>query len=439
MYIYIYTYLFHEHIILFHSFFLSVTKKVSLLKTRFDESIQNLRTMSVTYNSLEAKAQIQLEVQKETKTKLEQCNSYIMKLQNELHLLYLTKETASQNARKLEEHKEHVQDLLEENRLLEYNLSKLCKLPFIQDDQKVPIEPLLEEQIIDLETKNAQYKEDIDDLTKDKSRYEDIITTIRDENKAWRVQYDELQSEVEGYRFQKSNKDHQSTQTIELIRDLQERKYNVMESFSQTNHLFDFDCCEVKMTKVQEESTQTLAFLKGKSEINNVSSISQFESKHRDDEITNLNDQYNRNAAIAFASTELKTSERKSVQSSYTISEHVLEPPIHKAELDKYLISTNDRTMIVLDFMNYETKKSCICIGREPQYDLFIRYNMKIDECLIEELKGSNVSIELFCIKAPENVELVAVSSLSFVRFTNRLKVNQQFAGVWSLYSKTLI
>ena len=67
------------------------------LEKQVQEKTQNLRTMSVQYNSLEAKAELQLEVQKETRKKLEQCNSYILKLQNKLQVLHLAQETASQN------------------------------------------------------------------------------------------------------------------------------------------------------------------------------------------------------------------------------------------------------------------------------------------------------------------------------------------------------
>jgi chromosome segregation ATPase len=189
-----------------------------MLKEELHEAMQNLRTMSVQYNNLETKAQIQLETQKETRKKLEQCNSYIQKLQKELQVLRLAEKAATQNARKVEEHKEHVQDLLEENSRLEENLSKLCELPFVQDESTASVDPLLEEQITELECSNARYREQIQELIEGKLDYEEQFVSVRDENKRWREQCEELQSEAEVYRSRrKTNMEDAFTQTIIFV------------------------------------------------------------------------------------------------------------------------------------------------------------------------------------------------------------------------------
>ena len=60
-------------------------------------------------------------------------------------------------------------------------MSKLCELPFVQNEPIVSTDPLLEEQISELEVKNAEYREQILKVTKEKKEYEEIIALTRDE------------------------------------------------------------------------------------------------------------------------------------------------------------------------------------------------------------------------------------------------------------------
>ena len=89
---------------------------------------EKYRTIHVQYNNLEVNAQVQLDIQNRTRLKLEQCNAHIMKLQQEIQVLRESNKEAQRHERMVEEQKEQLQDLVDENKLLQENLSKLCKL-----------------------------------------------------------------------------------------------------------------------------------------------------------------------------------------------------------------------------------------------------------------------------------------------------------------------
>jgi hypothetical protein len=389
-----------------------------MLKEELHEAMQNLRTMSVQYNNLETKAQIQLETQKETRKKLEQCNSYIQKLQKELQVLRLAEKAATQNARKVEEHKEHVQDLLEENSRLEENLSKLCELPFVQDESTASVDPLLEEQITELECSNARYREQIQELIEGKLDYEEQFVSVRDENKRWREQCEELQSEAEVYRSRrKTNMEDAFTQTIELPEINHENNTPIMkDEITQTKELLNFDYTQTSEQDMHEKSTQTQE------------SSASNQREHQIIQLINLDDGANpdddegEKDLMSQEMVALEGNRRHDIpikkeppllSRSVSTIENELEISIEGAELNENLIPIHDRTMIVVDFLNFDTETSRICTGRQPQYNLFVKYNLNIDQYHIEELRTQHISFELYHTKTPQNFEPIAFSTLN--------------------------
>ncbi len=256
--------------------------------------------MSVQYKSLEAKAQLQLEVQKETRKKLEQCNYYILKLQNELEMLRLEQEKASQNARKVEEQKEQVQDLVEENRLLQDNLSKLCELPFIQDEASVSVEPslLLEEQIAELEVKNDQYREQIKEFIRNKNGYEETTTLIRDKMERWKTRCEEIESELQVFKLNKPHNHDESTQTKELKTPERRDTYTQTDELElQVDQRNDQTAMGEKSIKTQESPIKTQ-----ESSINekNRTNTNDFGSKER--MVETINTEPNSNVSYTYVS-----------------------------------------------------------------------------------------------------------------------------------------
>ena len=171
------------------------------------EATSNLETITVQYNSLESNAQIQLAIQKETRLKLEQCNSYILKLQSEIQVLRVENETISQTARKTEEQKEQLRDLIEENRILEDKLAQLCDLPFLVQGEHSSVDPLLEQNLAETEIKNTEYKAMIQKLEDEIKRYEKIVSTMGDENSRLKMKYEDLMYKLDTSSNMNDSKD----------------------------------------------------------------------------------------------------------------------------------------------------------------------------------------------------------------------------------------
>ena len=370
--------------------------------------MHSLKTMNVQYSSLEANAQIQLEVQKETRMKLEQCNSYILKLQNELHAMHLEKDAVTQTARKAEEHKEQVQDLLEENRLLEDNLSKLCELPFVQNEPIVSTDPLLEEQISELEVKNAEYREQILKVTKEKKEYEEIIALTRDETDRWKAQYEELQYEHDGLRFNSKYLKDKDTQTmISPIQCYQSIDPQMDDKYTQTKELEpekeDKSIQLFNEDLIDEDVRNNIVF----SEPNVIQSQLSCEINEQKSGSLSRDITFSKNQAFSNNLT-------KEIRSNFDLEPNTLEIFITDVELNQEFVSIHDTTMVVFDFLDFDTKASCQCNGRQPKYDFFVKYNLSMldNEDIRMEVETAQVFIELYRIRSSQDFEVIGFSSL---------------------------
>lgn len=377
--------------------------EVSVLKKELCDAIHNLKTMNVQYTSLEANAQIQLEIQKETRMKLEQCNSYILKLQKERHALHLEKDAATKTARKAEEHKEQVQDLLEENRLLEDNLSKLCELPFVQDEPIVSTDQILEEQISELEVKNAEYREQILENAKEKKKYEEMIALTRDENDRWKTQCEELQYEYDVLKVNNKDLEDKDTQTHSSpIQRHQSFDLHKEDKYTQTKEL------EVgkKDKSIQLFSEELFDEEMKKNVMSTEANITP--KQQNPDTNAEQRDYWPRNIALSKNQT-------LNQNTNFDLDPNTLEISIDDIELEEIFFSMHDKTMVVFHFLNFEAKASNQCIGRQPIYDFLVKYDLSMsnNEDTQREIESAQVFIELYRIISPQDFEHVGFASLT--------------------------
>ncbi len=364
-------------------------EKTSQIKKQLHEAMCNLRSMNVQYNTLEADANVQLEIQKETRLKLEHCNSYIVKLQNELQNLKMEKEVANKTARKAEEHKEQVQDLLEENRRLEDNLSKLCELPFVKDEGD-PTVSLLNEQIEELEATNAEYREEMKKL---KAEYEEVTTSMTVELEKQKMKYTDLLSKqgefATNFKLIKMDKETQITRHYK-DESSQTNTMSMIKSGTkpiQTNK----ETCSLKHdTRYSTDNEYKNKVVRSGSE----STMFDKDEHTIDEDTSDDDDEF-----------------PKEVQSNDNPGFIKLEISANNAKLDDSLLSTRENTMLISHFLDYETIASCQCIGRRPNYNFYVKYNFSLEKYRIE-LDQAEICFEIDRIDSPQDFEPIAYSSL---------------------------
>lgn len=364
-------------------------EKAYMLKKQLHDAMDNIKSMRIEYNSLEANAQLQLEIQRECRLKLEKCNSYIVKLQNELQVLRMEKEAAKQTARKAEEHKEQVQDLIEENKTLEDKLSKLCELAFVgQEDTVQSTNPLIEEHLTALEEKNSEYREQIVKLTEDVERYEEMASSYRHENELLKMQCEELQCKHDNLSHARRSMESKDTQTSI---NYKLTPPTIQDEVTQTD--------ETGLTQKEGKSIQT----------------DSFSTDVIKKETTEKNAQKHQHQITAYDDLCPRKSFLDNQQAT-------LEITINNASYDEQFLSSHDKTVILLDFLDFGTKASPQCLGRQPNYDFSVQYNLELENVKRSELDRAKIFMEIFRIDPPQHLEPLAMSSLDLIEIMNQDK-----------------
>ena len=379
------------------------------LRQELNETMENLRTMNVQYNNLETSAQVQLDVQKQTRLKLEQCNAYIVKLQNENQVLCAVNESAKRNERKVEEQKEHVQDLLEENKLLEDNLSKLCELQFVEDDEPavVSTDHILEEQVIELEARDINNQTKIKELTEDNDKLVGSISALEDKCYQLEIGSDQLQAEVSEFKqkqlhmedeetqtdpIHQVRKNNQGTQTLTLHVSSDNKLKSKFDRSSQTYNELDFtlDHClqvdsSIKYNTMMEQSSKL-------DESSHEVSTQMDKSSNNHDDLTE---------------GESSSDENK------LLGGNVFEIVIKRAELYERFFSDEATTLVTLDYLDYKTMASNVVRGRFPNYEFSIKYDLSNKS--LDKLKNFTAILRLCQVTSRTEYEAIATLTLNLI------------------------
>jgi Chromosome segregation ATPases len=108
--------------------------RVLMLIERLKEAKSDINTLQAQYIALESACEVQLQLHQQTLGELEECKMYIEELKDNISS---SNESFSEFAHKsisLDEHKEIIQELLQENKYLEDKLSALWELPFLSGE-----------------------------------------------------------------------------------------------------------------------------------------------------------------------------------------------------------------------------------------------------------------------------------------------------------------
>ena len=176
---------------------------------QLQEAQSSFRVLEVQYNSLETTSQVQLQVHKQTRLKLDDCNAYIKKLKREAEELNGAYEAANQKAFVGEQYKDQLEELFEENRGLEGKLSEFCDLPFIRDE---PVEDAGRlDHIQELENEVDHYKHQADVLSKDIMSFETSAISMQEENRDLELNCSELQELIRQLQDEIDASAHQVT------------------------------------------------------------------------------------------------------------------------------------------------------------------------------------------------------------------------------------
>lgn len=367
---------------------------------QLQEAQSSFRVLEVQYNSLETTSQVQLQVHKQTRLKLDDCNAYIKKLKREAEELNGAYEAANQKAFVGEQYKDQLEELFEENRGLEGKLSELCDLPFIRDE---PVEDAgRSDHIQELENEVDHYKHQADVLSKDIMSFETSAISMQEENRDLELNCSELQElirqlqdEIDASAHQVTSLRHAANQTspspdhvtvyhsdgIGAKEPVVVAETDTIAKGGSINHFIDGEQCReglhqaAKLDKLHGicmQRLQRIRILEEELDTKMSSVISQQPDKSSNDGSQDLE-----NLDIAS-------------------DENVLHLSIVKCTLDSRIIGGDAQTIAVMNVLNFESQASGFGTGSKPCYGLSASYKMKHCRFLVEEIMRRCARFEIY-------------------------------------------
>lgn len=319
-------------------------------------------SIEMEYRKLEAASIAQIQVQQEMRQKLNACNEYIASLQTKLNHM---EKTGAQ-------HQGHdkMDELLEENKMLEEKLAKLCQLPFIQDKNKSVAEEKYIREIEELENEVDCYTEQVHVLSMDNN-------TLRHEMEAMEQKFRIL---------------------------LQERN-DLLENANTKNVEMRVAAVQTSQTEGREAFTQTESSI-----VVCDKSVSAIDSTNQEE---NLNEIQKLRQTIK----DLQLDEAFKADKISSIKEtlkcgHCSKNPLLSLEPDETLLyitvkggsismlekSFQGKSFIVLDVLDFESQISNIVEGTEPRYDFTCAFELKVTGFLLYQLEKTNACVEMYQI-----------------------------------------
>ncbi len=390
-----------------------------------EELQSKLKMLEVQYNTLESTSHVQLQVHKQTRIKLEDCNTYIRKLRQELNQVRREKEEVNRNNIEVEEREEQLRELMEENKMLEERLAKLCDLPFAQDgstsaDDEEEHRHHIALVVKEYESEIEHHKRQVDVLSRDNMNYERSASALREENDDLKEQCSKLESNMGQLRSELETYVHErrkSTQRVSIYTQV------------------DMKCTE-KEGGVVDASCQTKSTVSDLIERNEMN-----DTLHRHDIIVEqLNDKIN--ALQIVSSDRLKRVRsleerlvhigsvgdmdrgRHSINGDCTLSDGLLQAATDKittrvmmvkilaCKLTSPTISTYTNTLIVVDLLGFEMRGSTMASGNNPNHQFEATYELKIDAFMLQQLETRDISFEVYKVEGSSTYELYGHGSI---------------------------
>jgi chromosome segregation ATPase len=360
------------------------------------DNIHNLdqHSMEIEYRNLEAASINQMQVQQEMRQKLNACNDYITSLQTKLNNL---EKTGAQH-----QGHDRMDELLEENKMLEEKLAKLCQLPFIQDQNKSVAEEKYIREIEELENEVDCYTEQVHVLSLDNN-------TLRYEMEAMEQKFRIL--------LQERNEllENANTTNVEMrVAAVQTSQTEGRDPFTQTESTIDV--CDKSVSAI--DSTNQEEHL---NEIQNL----QYTIKD-----LQLNEAFKSEKIHSIKETLKCGNCSRNPLLSLEPDETLLYITVKNASISTLEKSFQGKSFVVLDILNFESQISNILEGPEPQYNFTCAFELKFTGFLLYQLEKSNAWVEIYQI-IEEKITLIGQAEIK----TQTLITSQEQPQTLSLYS----
>ena len=347
--------------------------RVTQLLEELREAMDAAKVVKVEYDTLESTSQVQLHMHKKTRTRLEQCNAYIRKLQNQINELESVKLVTKKEYVRLDQYKQHVDELMGENSRLEDKLANLCDLPFIQEEEEAVVnvqDQYYMEELQDLESELDRHKHQVDVLTNANLCLEAHLDALEDENHSLRSSCDDLQEQI-------GHLDNEFAQ----FRD--NRHNNQRQMWTQCS-LFDEDCPATR-TRVEEISSidkvhissSLLPVPSGTNRLNLLAKIDILQ--HASMRQLTLLPFRERCKQISFVkkqdSQNIHNAEKASLDPGQ--EEVMLKASVIRCQLDHPSIDEETKSVLVMTLLNFEPMMSIIATGLDPKYEFSVSISLK--------------------------------------------------------------
>ena len=397
--------------------------RVTQLLEQLREAMDAAKVMKVEYDTLESTSQVQLHMHKKTRTRLEQCNAYIRKLQNQINELESVKLVTKKEYVRLDQYKQHVDELMGENTRLEDKLANLCDLPFIQEEEEAVVnvqDQYYMDEVQVLESELDRHKHQLDVLTNANLCLEAHLDALEDENHSLRSSCDDLQEQI-------GHLDNEFAQ----FRD--NRHNNQRQMWTQCS-LIDEDCPATR-TRIEEKSSIDKVHISSSLRVLPVPSgtdrlillakidILQHASMRQ---LTQL-PLCERGKQISFVveqdSQNIHSADKASLDPGK--KEVILNASVIRCQLDHPSIDEDTKSVLVMTLLNFEPMISIIATGRDPKYEFSVSISLKRKWFTPpESLEYVKVKFEIF--KTPGNVlESIGHARIHKMDLQSLLKENQ--------------
>ena len=420
---------------------------------RINEELQEARVqiklLEVKYAKLETQSQSQMELQQETRKKLKECNDHIRKLREEIHILRKEKKEIFKEARMAEEHRDQVEELMDQNKFLEEKFKKLCELPFEEEEQS-STEEHLKQHILDVESQNTSLKDEITGLREINKEQTKLNQVSQDLMKKWKQNFQEVEHEVEdciktrgkmyfdltalqeknvehgsdkGVQFNGTEVDSVSVQTEPTQPETPEKDQGSKKVLSvvQLRKMLDEQVARNKKLQtevdvVKNEETQT---------VNKI--VSKFDelqllASQKLDQIRRMDQQEKHDEKLGRREYILSDSD----SSESSPEEMTLVLSLQNAHLSEHIFTRSNKTMITIDLLDYETKCSPVGVGHMPNFDFSNKYKLLLNPYILEQLDQDKASVEICLYAVSPETKLVANAFVSLKQLMENANQNFQ-------------
>jgi hypothetical protein len=316
--------------------------------------------MELEFRNLEVASIAQMRVQQEMRQKLDDCNEYITSLQSKLE--------AMGSAHTQEQGNDKMTELLQENKMLEEKLAKLCQLPFLKDENKSIEEEKYINEIEELEHEIDCYTEQVHVLSTDNN-------TLRHEMEEMEQKFRDLLQE-RNELLEHANAANIETRVVEVQTHQKEERETAAQTESVVNH--SDKSVNVIESSGQEEHLKEIKKLK--SIINELRIIEAFKSE----KISNIKQKI-----------ECEKCSRNPVL-SLEPDETLLYITVKDASIFMWDKRFQGKSFVVLDILDFESQVSHLVEGFQPQYNFTCAFKLKVRGFLFDQLEKGNAWVELY-------------------------------------------